>query len=101
MSISNINNLNAGQLPLGMIRQSTKKKDVNAKKRIQQALIHDPRFEDPNNISVYFEHTGLLNGRILHIIGKVKNQREKILAASIAADQIKRKDTIVNELNTQ
>lgn len=84
---------------LGIESQSHRKKDINTEAKIKRAILQDPRLNDPSNISVFFERLGFLKGRALHIIGKVKDVKEKQIVVAIVSDQLKKKDKIVNELN--
>ncbi len=68
---------------------------------LQEALIEDPELSDTTNISVKAEGEGETKEPVIHLIGKVKNEKDKARAQEIVEKNTGREMEISNELKVE
>jgi len=71
--------------------------DIEAK--LQEAVIEDPELKDTTNLSVKIEDRGLFKDHIVHLIGKVGNEKEKQRVEEIVDTNTGRELKVSNELH--
>jgi len=70
---------------------------------LQEAIIEDPELSDTTNISVKAEDEdeGETKESVIHLIGKVKNEKDKARAQEIVEKNTGREMEISNELKVE